>query len=80
MIIKVNIHGENYLFNYSKGLVIRQLRSISILQKLNIPLYDNCKVYFHDVLIQLIKNAFDSIGEDYLPSDAVQGKIYRKWK
>ena len=79
MITKVNIYNENYLFNYSKGLVIRQLRSISILDKYNIPLYEDNKVHFHDVLKQLIKNAFDSIGEDYLLSDAIQGKIDRKW-
>ena len=47
---------------------------------LNIPLYEGCKVHFSDVLKQLIKNAFDSIGEEYLPSDPIQGKIERKWK
>ena len=80
MITKVNIHSENYLFNYNKGLVIRQLRSISIVNLLNIPLYEDCKVHFSDVLKQLIKNAFDSIGEEYLPSESIKGKIERKWK
>ena len=46
---------------------------------LNIPLYEGCKVHFGDVLKQLIKNAFDSIGEEYLPSEPIQGKIELRW-
>ena len=79
VVTKININSENYLFNYHKGLVIRQLRSIAIVDKYKIPLYEGSKVHFHDVLRQLIKNAFDSIQEEYLPRESIQGKIDRKW-
>ena len=67
------------MFNYSKNFVIRQLRSISIANLLKIPVYEGSKVHFGDTLKQLIKNAFDSIGEEYLPSELIQGKIELKW-
>ena len=53
---------------------------MAIVDKYRIPLYEGSKVHFHDVLRQLIKNAFDSIEQEYLPSESIQGKIDRKWR
>ena len=76
----VNIFNELYLINENKGHIIRQCRSITMLKDFNIPMYEGYKVSFVHVLLQIIKNAFDSLSEEYLPNAMVQAKFERKWK
>ncbi|CAI2379843.1 unnamed protein product [Moneuplotes crassus] len=77
---KTFIEGSLYYLNESKGLAIKDMRAMLMLSKYKIPVYEGQLVHFRDVLQQVIKNAFDATGEEYLPDATIQKKFLRKWK
>ncbi|CAI2380762.1 unnamed protein product [Moneuplotes crassus] len=74
------IDGSLYYVNESKGFAIKDMRALIILNNYKVPVYEEKLVHFRDVLQQVIKNAFDSIGEDYLPDFNIQQKFKKKWR
>lgn len=69
-----------YWINEAKGLIIKDTRTAAIVKDYNIPVYEDQKVHFKDVLQQLVKNAFDATEEEYLPDNVVQERFRKKWR
>ena len=63
----IKFNNEFYYLNETKGLLIKETRAPLIVKEHYIPIYKGNVVHFRDVFPQIIKNAFDSTGEDYLP-------------
>jgi hypothetical protein len=79
-ITKLKFDNEYYLVNKTKGIIIKEAKAARIVSLYNIRLYEERKVHFKEVILQLIKNVFDSTKEDYMPNAIVQGKFDKKWK
>jgi len=76
----VKFYQDYYLLNESKGLIIKETRAPLILKEHNIPIYKGNIVHFRDVFQQIIRNAFENIGEDYEPHQKLALKFRKKWR
>lgn len=65
-IYRTEFHGDVFWVNVTKGLVLKDTRTAAMISQNEIPLYNGLKVHFKDVLKQIVKNAFDSIGKPIL--------------
>lgn len=77
---RILLHGEIYLVNESKGLLIKETRSVLIVSNHCIPIYEGNLVHFKDVFQQVIRNAFEHTGEDFEPNPKLQAKFKKKWR
>lgn len=76
----LKFHHDLYLLNEHKGIIIKETRTPMMLKNHDIPVYKGGKVNFRDVLYQIIKNAFDSTEEQYLPNQKVVATFRTRWK
>jgi len=80
---KLSDPKSKYLINPKKNMILTQGTALKVLQSLSLPLYDNFKVHFRDVITKLTRDAlsrqtdvneFESINENY------QNRIDKDWK
>ena len=77
---RIEVRGQIYLINESKGLTIKETRATLLVKDHYIPIYEGNVVHFRDVFQQIIRNAFEHTKEDYQPNPKLQAKFEKKWK